>query len=109
MVSDGTFSPNPSLVQKVVLLMKTKIVNNNAGVEIQVAESGSHTDELLAAFKECQEGTCSCPTREYEKVESFSVEQSSAGILLSVTAKAGQRIDIDEIKKCLEHVKHRGG
>lgn len=89
--------------------MKTKIVNNSDGVDIQVSEADSHADEILAAFKACQEGTCSCPTHEYEKVESFNVEQSSAGISLTVKAKAGQRIDIGEIKMCLEHVKHRIG
>ena len=36
--------------------MKTKIVTQRDGVEIQVAEAADKTDDLLAAFKECQEG-----------------------------------------------------
>lgn len=87
--------------------MKTKIVSNEDGVEIQVREVGSRSEELLAAFKECQQGTCSCPTQEYEKVESMSVEQSKGGISLSVKAKAGQQIDMAEIEKCLAHTKKR--
>lgn len=87
--------------------MKTKIVSKKDGVEIQVAEIGSHADKLLAAFQECQEGRCSCPTREYEKVEGMSIKQSKEGISLSVKAKAGQQIDTEEIEKCLEHTKKR--
>jgi len=87
--------------------VKTKIIRKKDGVEIQVGETGSHTEEILAAFKKCQEGKCSCPTKEYDKVESLSVEQSKEGISLSVKAKAGQEIDIAEIEKCLEHTKNR--
>jgi len=61
---------------------------------------------LLAAFKECQEGRCSCPTQVYEKVESLIVEQFPAGIMLSVKAKQGQSIDVGEIEKCLEHTEN---
>jgi len=86
--------------------MKTKITDKKDGVEIQVGEIGEGSDELLAAFKECQEGKCSCPSQEYEKVKSLSVEQSKEGITLSVKAKAGQQIDIAEIEKCLEHTKN---
>ncbi len=87
--------------------MKTTIVSHKDGVEVRLGDIGSDTDELLAAFKQCQKGTCSCPTHEYDKVESLSVEQSTDGISLSVKAKAGQRIDIAEIEKCLEHTKNR--
>ena len=87
--------------------MKTKIVSKKDSVEIQVSEVGSHTDELLAAFRECQEGKCSCPSQEYEKVEYLSVEQSKEGISISVKAKAEQQIDIADIEKCLEHTKNR--
>jgi hypothetical protein len=87
--------------------MKTKIVDKKDGIEIQVAEAASHTVELMAAFKECQEGRCSCPTQEYEKVESLSVKQSQAGITLRVKSKKGKKIDVGEIEKCLEHTKNR--
>jgi len=87
--------------------MKTKIVSRKDGIEIQIADAGSHADELMAAFKQCQEGRCSCPSQEYVKVESLHVEQSQAGIRLSVKSKVGQEIDVGEIEKCLEHTKNR--
>ena len=87
--------------------MKTKIVNQEGGVQIQVTDSGEHTDQLMAAFQECQEGRCSCPTQEYEKVESLNIEQSDEGITLSVKSKKGKQIDVGEIEKCLEHTKKR--
>ncbi|MES9955941.1 MAG: hypothetical protein ABW086_02730 [Sedimenticola sp.] len=89
--------------------MKTKIVRKKGGVKIQVSEIESNTDELMSAFQECQEGKCSCPTNEYEKVESLSIEQSKEGISLSVKAKDGEKIDIAEIEKCLEYTKKRTG
>lgn len=83
--------------------MKTKIVGRNDGVQVQISDVGSHADELLLAFKACQAGKCSCPTREYEKVESVDIAQSGQEISLSVRPKAGQQIDVTEIEKCLEH------
>ena len=87
--------------------MKTKLVSLEDGVRIQVTDWGEHTDELMAAFQECQEGCCSCPTHEYEKVESLRIEHSEEGITLSVTSKDGQQLDVGEIEKCLEHTKKR--
>lgn len=87
--------------------VKTKVVSQEGGVQIQVTDSGEHADQLMVAFRECQEGRCSCPTQEYEKVESLSVEQSDEGITLSVKSKKGQQIDIGEVEKCLEHTKQR--
>ena len=87
--------------------MKTKIESQENGVNIQVSDIASNSDEILGAFKECQEGKCSCPTNEYEKVESINVEQSNDGISLSVKAKDGEEIDMAEIEKCLEHTKNR--
>ena len=87
--------------------MKTKIVKQESVLQIQVTDSGEHTNHLMAALQECQEGRCSCPTQEYEKVESLRVEQSEEGITLSVKSKKGQQIDVGEIEKCLEHTKKR--
>ena len=87
--------------------MKTKIVTDKHGVEIRVTEIASHADELMSAFKECQEGRCSCPTQEYDKLASLRVEQSLGGLNVSMKSKKGQKIDVDEIEKCLEHTKNR--
>lgn len=87
--------------------MKTKVVSQDSRVQIQVSEIGSHADELMEAFQECQEGRCSCSTTEYAKVASIDVEQSSEGISLTVKSKAGTQIDVAEIEKCLEHTRKR--
>ena len=79
--------------------METKIVSQADGVQINVREIGSHAEELMEAFQECKEGRCSCPTNEYEKVESIEVEQSGEGISLTVKSKAGTQIDVAEIEK----------
>ncbi|MCB1896435.1 MAG: hypothetical protein H6945_02920 [Zoogloeaceae bacterium] len=85
--------------------MKTKIVRKQDGVEVQVSDVEGRTDRLLAAFRECQEGRCTCPTDEYRKVESVGVNRSGSDILLSIRAKAGRRIDVSEIERCLAHTR----
>ncbi|MCB1925943.1 MAG: hypothetical protein KDJ27_19785 [Gammaproteobacteria bacterium] len=87
--------------------MKSKIISKAHGVEIRISEANAHADRLVAAFRECQQGTCSCPTQEYRKVDSMTIAQSHDGIVLSVEAKADEQIDVAEIERCLEHTKKR--
>jgi len=85
--------------------MKSTIVKQKDGVDIQVSDIGEHADQLMEAFTACQQGRCGCPTTEYEKVESISVEQSDEGIALKVKSKDGTELDVAEIEKCLAHTK----
>jgi hypothetical protein len=63
--------------------------------------------ELLEAFQECSEGHCSCPTQEYQKVETMKVLDTQGTIQLSIKNKANEVIDTKEIEKCLEYTKHK--
>ena len=85
--------------------MKTKIVRRQDGVEVQISDVEGRTDRLLAAFRECQEGRCTCPTDEYRKVDSVGATRSGDDISLSITAKAGRQIDVSEIERCLAHTR----
>lgn len=81
-----------------------RIDKSDDGVEINV--KGVHGDQqarLLEAFKECQEGRCSCPTQEYRKLESLEVATEEDGINLRLHAKAGAEMDASEIAKCLDY------
>jgi hypothetical protein len=80
------------------------IDQNDDGLTIRVTETGPGADHLLAAFQECQEGLCACPTDEYEKVSTLSVEsEGSDAITLRLVPKPGQRFDESEIDTCLQH------
>ena len=83
--------------------MKSKIDSNKQGVDINITDVQGHKQELLESFQACQEGKCSCPTREYTKVESIDIENSEDSIQLKIKAKIGKTIDRSEIEKCLQH------
>jgi len=87
--------------------MKSKIKKNDHGIEINITEVKGKKDELLEAFQECSEGRCSCPTQEYEKVDTMNIIDTENNIQLSIKSKDNEEIDTKEIEKCLEHTKNR--
>ena len=87
--------------------MKSKIISNKNGIDINVTELDGKKEELLEAFQECSEGRCSCPTQEYQKVEKMNVIDTEGTIQLSITSKANEVIDTKEIEKCLEYTKNK--
>lgn len=84
-----------------------RIEESPEGVAIQVTETSGHEQELLEAFQECQSGHCTCPTDEYEKVQSMEVASGLDEISLRLKAKDGTRFDTDEISACLDHTTSR--
>ncbi len=72
-------------------------------VAIEIKGVADKQDELLAAFGECQQGQCSCPTDEYEKVESMEVVPSRDAISIRLVAKPGEQLDRHEISTCLDY------
>lgn len=87
--------------------MKYKIDENKTGIDISVTDAKNDEQKLLEAFRECQEGRCSCPTEEYKKLASLEVAQDEAGIQLHLKSKDGEVIDKSEIEKCLAYTSER--
>jgi hypothetical protein len=88
-------------------MARYRIEENPEGVAIQVTEASGHQRELLDAFQECQSGHCTCPTDEYEKVQSMEIDAAEDEISLRLKAKAGTRFDTDEISACLAYTTSR--
>lgn len=88
-------------------MMKYKIDQNKNGVDISVADVKNDKQKLLEAFRECQEGRCSCPTEEYKKLDALEVEHSTDGIQLHLKSRQGETIDKAEIEKCLNYTAAR--
>ena len=65
--------------------------------------AGGEHEQLLAAFGECQEGRCSCPTDEYQKLASIDVQESADVIRLHLKVKPGEAIDTSQIAACLDY------
>lgn len=71
---------------------------------IRVTETGSSGGRILSAFQDCQDGRCDCPTDEYQKVATLSVErEANDAISVRLVPKPGQRFDESEIDACLQH------
>ena len=73
------------------------------GLKIELTEIQGKEKQLLAAFQECQEGRCACPTNEYSKLESLEIEQTDGKLYLRLSSKKGEVYDSDEIGKCLHY------
>jgi hypothetical protein len=54
----------------------------------------------LEAFRECQQGRCTCTTEEYRKV---AVNADEDRIAIRLESKPGERLDSSEIAGCLNH------
>ena len=83
--------------------MKRTVKSNSDGLTIEISEISEKQEQLLEEFQACQEGRCSCPTDEYEKLESLKVDHSAGKIRVRLSGKSGQAFDKAEIEKCLDH------
>lgn len=88
-------------------MMKYKIETVKNGVDIEVTEAEGKHEKLLDALQECQEGRCTCPTREYAKLESLEIETDESTIRLRLKSKPEEKFDQSEIGKCLEYTKEK--
>jgi hypothetical protein len=80
-----------------------RVDEDEAAVSIQLTELAGRQEELLKAFRECQEGRCTCPTEEYRKVASIEIHTGEDRIAIRLSSKPGQRLDTSEIDTCLDH------
>jgi len=79
-----------------------------SAVAIEVSEVGGHQDRMLAAFASCQAGQCSCPTDEYRKLESMSIDRGEDDITVRLEPKEGESFDLSHIAVCLDYVAAQG-
>ena len=84
-------------------MARYRIGKDGSKVSIEVADAGPTSTKLLDAFVECQAGTCSCPTDEYDKVASFEVERAGDLIKVRLETKPGETIDTDQVAACFDY------
>lgn len=87
--------------------MKHQITKKAEGLDIQISGTEGNQQQLLEAFRECQEGRCSCPTQEYKKLEALNIETTDSGISLQLKSRPGTQIEQAEIERCLEYTEAR--
>ena len=78
-------------------------IEDEGGVlEVRITGFEGPVDNILAAFRSCQEGSCSCPTDEYENLESLDVETTGGTITLRLTPKPAAHFDRSNVARCLD-------
>ena len=87
--------------------MKYEIKEDDTHIKISIDEIDDQRRELLKAFQECQEGRCTCPTTEYEKLDKLEINESENGMTMNLKAKDGMKFDKSNLEKCLEYTKEQ--
>ena len=79
-----------------------KITPTQRGLHIQVSDAAGKEQQLLEALQECQEGRCSCPTAEYEKLAHMQVTRTDDSVEIDLRTKPGVALEADAVQRCLD-------
>jgi len=82
---------------------KYKIEKKEQEIAIEIEGSELKNTELQEAFQRCQEGSCGCPTDEYDKLDSMQIEHGVDRLALHLKVKPGLSIDQAAVAACLDH------
>lgn len=83
--------------------MKHVVEQTTEGLRIQASVPREKQQALVEELNKCAGGNCSCPTPQYEKVTGVQVSSSPDGVTVNLTVKPGEKVDVADIEKCLEH------
>ncbi|HSO06479.1 MAG TPA: hypothetical protein VLW45_04535 [Pelomicrobium sp.] len=83
--------------------MKYRIDSRDGGLTVSVHGVEGRQGRVLAAFRQCQDGTCGCPTNEYAKLERVTVTPVGGGVELHLEPKAGAALDAAEVARCVDY------
>jgi hypothetical protein len=89
--------------------MKHTIEQTAEGLRITAAAPPEKQRALLDEFAKCAAGTCSCPTPQYEKLQSIEFSAQDAGVAVDLKVKPGEVIDAADIERCLDHTARQVG
>ena len=84
-------------------MVKFKVFDSGEGLQIKIDELAGKQSAVLNALQECAEGRCTCPTSQYEKLQSVEMTPGRDEIRVALIPKAGEVIDRQAIEKCLEY------
>jgi hypothetical protein len=84
-------------------MIKFAVQGDGAKLHITISGAAGKQAELSNALQECAEGRCTCPTSQYEKLQSVDISQNDDKVQVTLTAKAGEAIERQAIDRCLEY------
>ncbi len=83
--------------------MRYEITEQDTDVQIQVHDTAGRTEQLLASMQDCQQGRCSCPTDQYDRLAAMNVTATDDEVTVRLQPQPGQRLDPDELRACLDY------
>ena len=83
--------------------MNHTIEQTDQGLRISASVSPDKQKALLDEFGKCAAGACSCPSPQYQKLESMQVSSQDGAVTVDLKVKAGEVVDVADINACLDH------
>ena len=83
--------------------MEFDIKPTDQGLQVKAKVNPGQAQKLMEEFAKCANGTCSCKTTEYEKLDSMQMSQTESGLTLDLKAKPGQDLNASCVAECLDH------
>ena len=83
--------------------MEFDIKSTDQGLRVKAKMRPEQAKKMLDELAKCANGTCSCKTTEYEKLDSMQMSQTESGLTLDLKAKSGQDLDASCVAECLDH------
>lgn len=88
---------------------KTSITQDADKLHIAIEQVGDRKDRVLEALQECAEGRCTCPTNQYEQLQTIEISAKGDGVEITLTPKPGEVIDRQAIDQCLDYTVGKAG
>lgn len=83
--------------------MHYEITQHGDMVDMRVLEIGDRGPQLLASMQQCQEGDCSCPTDQYDRLDSIDTQPGDDAISITLRPTPGEQLDVSQLAACLDH------
>jgi hypothetical protein len=88
--------------------MPYEITEHEHDIHIRV-EADDRAPQLLAAMQECQEGRCTCPTDQYDRLDGMTIEPGADVITVTLHPRDGQHLDVEPLSRCLDYSIEKAG
>lgn len=83
--------------------MRYVVTEDDEGVTMQVSDVGDRAPQVFASLQKCQQGQCSCPTDQYDRLEAIDVHAANGRITVNLRPRAGEQLDVDQLRACMDY------
>jgi len=80
------------------------------GLHIEATVAPDRQQAVIVELGKCADGSCHCPSPQYDKVTGVAVCARAGGKLaIDLRVKAGEQLDLGAIEQCLAHTALHAG